>query len=133
MGYAALLLAKVPRYMVLELGDLVFRRRFQVDKSLGMKLRTKWDTTWLLSCIAKSSVSGDLKDLKTGKFISRYAFESLKVYSTCHENNNIRIGDVSLLQKDCQESRPIIQEKRLSCDPVYITFSVYYLYGILSV
>jgi len=30
--------------------------------------------------IAKSSVSGDLEDLKTGKIIGRYAFESLKVF-----------------------------------------------------
>ena len=85
--------AKVPRYVAPELGDLVLRRRFQVDKSLGMKLHTKWDGPYLLSRIAKSGVSGDLEDLKTGKVIGRYAFESLKVYSTYHENKDVRIAD----------------------------------------
>ena len=45
-----------------------------------MKLHAKWDGPYLLSRISKSGVSGDLEDLKTGKFIGRYAFESLKVY-----------------------------------------------------
>ena len=75
-----ILRAKLPRYVAPELGDLVLRRRFQVDKSLGMKLHAKWDGPYLLSRISKSGVSGDLEDLKSGKVIGRYAFESLKVY-----------------------------------------------------
>ena len=91
--YVALLPAKVPKYAPPELGDLVLRRRFQVDKSLGMKLHTKWDGPYLLSRIAKSGVSGDLEDLKTGKVIGRYAFESLKVYSSCQGSKGVRIAD----------------------------------------
>ena len=73
--------AKSPRYEAPRLGDLVLRRRFQVDKSLGMKLHTKWDGPYLLCRVSKSGVSGDLQDLKTNKVIGRYnAFESLKVY-----------------------------------------------------
>lgn len=72
--------AELPRYAVPELGDLVLRRRFPLDKSLGMKLHVKWDGPYKLVRIAKSGVSGDLEDIKTGKVIGRYAFQSLKVY-----------------------------------------------------
>ena len=51
-----------------------------MDKSLGMKLYPKWDEPYRLARISKSGVSGDLEDLKTGKLIGRYAFESLKVF-----------------------------------------------------
>ena len=71
--------AAVPRYAAPQLGDLVLRRRFNVDKSLGMKLYTKWDGPYRLTRIAKSGVSGDIQDLKTGR-VGRYAFESLKVF-----------------------------------------------------
>ena len=67
-------------YAVPQVGDLVLRRRFNVDKSLGMKLYTKWDGPYRLIRIAKSGVSGDIQDLKTGRVIGRYAFESLKVF-----------------------------------------------------
>lgn len=72
--------AAIPRYLAPQQGDLVLRRRFQVDKSLGMKLHTKWDGPFRLSRIAKQGVSGDLEDLKTGRFVGRYAFEALKVF-----------------------------------------------------
>ena len=72
--------AAIPRYAAPELGDLVLRKRFQVDKSLGMKLHAKWDGPYRLSWTSKSGISGDLEDLETGKIIGRYAFESLKVY-----------------------------------------------------
>ena len=75
-----ILWAKLPRYAAPQLGDPVLRRRFQADKSLGMKLHAKWDGPYKLTCISKSGVSGDLEDLKTGKVIGRYAFESLKGY-----------------------------------------------------
>lgn len=51
-----------------------------MDKSLDMELYTRWDGPYLLSKISKSGVSGDLTDLKSGKMIGRYAFESLKVF-----------------------------------------------------
>lgn len=69
-----------PRYATPESGDLVLRRRFKVDKSMGMKLFTKWDGPFLLSRISRSGVSGDLTDLKSGRVVGRYAFESLKVF-----------------------------------------------------
>ena len=47
---------------------------------MGMKLYTKWDGPYRLSRIAKSGVSGNLEDFKTGKVIGRYAFEALKVF-----------------------------------------------------
>ena len=72
--------AAIPRYEMPKIGDLVLRRRFIVDKSLGMKLETKWDGPYRLSRISKSGVSGDLQDLKTGRIIGRYAFEALKVF-----------------------------------------------------
>lgn len=64
--------ARMPRYEAPQLGDLVLRRRFQVDKNLGMKLHTKWGGPYKLTRISKSGVSGDLEDLKTGKVIGRY-------------------------------------------------------------
>ena len=45
-----------------------------------MKLYTKWDGPYWLSKISKSGVSGELTDIKSGKMIARYAFESLKVF-----------------------------------------------------
>ena len=65
-----ILQAKLPRYAAPQLGDLVLRRRFPMDKSLGMKLHAKWDGLYKLARIAKSGVSGNLEDLKTGKVIS---------------------------------------------------------------
>ena len=72
--------AAFPRYHAPKLGDLVLRRRFNVDKSLGMKLYPKWDGPYRLSKISKSGVSGELTDIKSGKMIGRYAFEALKVF-----------------------------------------------------
>ena len=72
--------AEIPRYQTPKLGDLVLRRRFQVEKSLGMKLYAKWDGPYRLTRISKAGVSGDVTDLKTDKVIGRYAFESLKVF-----------------------------------------------------
>ena len=72
--------APIPRFQAPQLGDLVLRRRFAVDKSLGMKLHSKWDGPYLLSRISKSGVSGDLTDLKSGRLLGRYAFEALKVF-----------------------------------------------------
>ena len=63
-----------------KMGDLVLRRRFIVDKSLGMKLETKWDGPYWVSRISKSGVSSDLQDLKTGRIIGQYAFEALRVF-----------------------------------------------------
>lgn len=70
----------IRRYQAPELGDLVLRRRFNVDKSLGMKLHTKWDGPYLLSRVSKSGVSGELMNLRLGKVIGRSAFECLKVF-----------------------------------------------------
>lgn len=70
----------VPRYQSPKLGDLVLRRRFNVEKSLGMKLYTKWDGPYRLSKISKSGVSGYIEDLKTGRVLGRYAFGALKVF-----------------------------------------------------
>ena len=39
----------IPRYEMPKMGNLVLRRRFIVDKSLGMKLETKWDGPYRLS------------------------------------------------------------------------------------
>ena len=72
--------AAIPRYQAPKLRDLVLRRRFNGDKSLGMKLYTKWDGPYRLSKISQSGVSGELTDIKSGKMIGRYAFESLKVF-----------------------------------------------------
>ena len=71
---------KIPRYQNPQVGDLMLRRRVQVDKSLGMKLHSKWNRPYRLCRISTSGVSGDLEDLKTGKVIGRYAFNSLKVF-----------------------------------------------------
>ena len=78
--------AGMPRFQPPEVGDLVLRRRFQVDKSLGMKLYTKWDGPYRLTRIAKSGVSGDIEDLKTGRRVGRYAFEGLKVFVPREQN-----------------------------------------------
>ena len=59
--------AAIQRYAAPELGDLVLTKRFQVDKSLGMKLHAKWDGPYKLNRISKSGISGNLEDLKTGK------------------------------------------------------------------
>lgn len=40
--------ATIPRYAAPQLGDLVLRRRFNVEKSLGMKLFSRWDGTYRL-------------------------------------------------------------------------------------
>ena len=79
------------------MGDLVLRRRFVVDKSLGMKLETKWDGPYRLSRISKSGVSGDLQDLKTGRIVGRYAFEALKVFVP-REAELGPVGWISLLE-----------------------------------
>lgn len=71
---------EITRYQKPQVGDLMLRRRVQVDKSLGMKLHSKWDGPYRLCRISASGVSGDLEDLKTGKVIGRYAFNSLKVF-----------------------------------------------------
>ena len=101
---ARILQAQVPRYEAPQLGDLVLRRRFQVDKSLGMKLHAKWDGPYRLCRISKSGVSGDLEDLKTGKVIGRYAFESLKVYvpreQGCSELEGEWVSHVNGLKKE---------------------------------
>ena len=89
--------AKLPRYAAPQLGDLVLRRQSQVDKSLGMKLHAKWDGPYKLTRISKSGVSGNLEDLKTGKVIGRYAFESLKVYVP-REQRCLEDGWVSLAE-----------------------------------
>ena len=52
--------ATIPCYQALRLGDVVLRRQFNVDKSLGMKLYTKWDGPYLLVRVAKPGVSRDL-------------------------------------------------------------------------
>lgn len=72
------------------MGDLVLRRRFQVDKSLGMKLYTRWDGPFRLARIAKSGVSGDVVDLKTDKLMGRYAFDSLKVLEDRRKSDGAR-------------------------------------------
>ena len=58
--------AAIPRYHAPKVGDLVLRRRFNVDKSLGMKLYPKWDGPYRLSKISKSGVSGELTDICNG-------------------------------------------------------------------
>ena len=68
--------AAIPRFSAPQVGDLVLRCHFQVDKSLGMKLHTKWEGPYELVRVSKSGVSGDLKDLKSDLVIGRYAFES---------------------------------------------------------
>lgn len=73
--------ATVSRRAIPREGDLVLRRRFVVDKSLGMKLYSKWDGPYRLSSIAQPGVSGYLEDLKTGRILGRYAFNTLKVFS----------------------------------------------------
>lgn len=70
----------ISRYQSPKLGDLVLRRRFNVEKSLGMKLHTKWDGPYRLSKIAKPRVSGYIEDLKTDKVLGWYAFWALKVF-----------------------------------------------------
>ena len=87
--------APIPRFRAPQLGDLVLRRRFNVDKSLGMKLHTKWDGPYRLSRISASGVSGDLTDLKTDRFVGRYAFESLKVFVSRDENKESRTEKVA--------------------------------------
>ena len=72
--------AMLPRYSAPQLGDLVLRRRFNVEKSLGMKLFSKWDGPYRLVRIARSGVSGEIADLKTDRIIGRYAFNALKVF-----------------------------------------------------
>lgn len=61
-------------------GDLVLRRRFAVDKSLGMKLYAKWDGPYRLISISPVGTSGYIEDLKTGRILGRYAFNTLKVF-----------------------------------------------------
>ena len=61
-------------------GDLVLRRRFNIDKSLCMKLYKKWDCPYSLSRISRSGVFGYVRDLKTDKLIGRYALDSLKAF-----------------------------------------------------
>ena len=101
--------AKVPRYQAPQLGDLVLRRRFQVEKSLGMKLHTKWDGPYRLSQISKSGVSGYLQDLKTGSVVGRYAFESLKVFVPREEELPLDGSWVSL----CDGLSGIVPQPRL--------------------
>lgn len=70
----------VPRYAMPRVGDLVLRRRFVVDKSLGMKLYAKWDGPYRLISTSHTGTSGDIQDLKTGRHLGRYAFNTLKVF-----------------------------------------------------
>lgn len=70
----------IPRYSMASLNDLVLRRRFAVDKSLGMKLHTRWDGPYRLISISQSGKSGEIQDLKMGKCLGKYAFNTLKVF-----------------------------------------------------
>lgn len=72
--------ADIPRYALPTLGDLVLRRRFVVDKSLGMKLHAKWDGPYKLVTVSQTGTAGEIEDLKTGKRLGRYAFNTLKVF-----------------------------------------------------
>ena len=72
--------AKVPRYHKPQVGDLVLRRRFNVEKSLGMKLYSKWDGPYRMVQLSTSGTAGYLEDLKTGKVLGRYALDALKVF-----------------------------------------------------
>ena len=94
--------AAIPRYEMPQLDDLVLRRRFNVDKSLGMKLHTRWDGPYRLVRIAKPGVSGEIADLKTEAIIGRYAFESLKVFIP-RERMGASVNQVSLAEGLGQE------------------------------
>lgn len=72
--------AVLPRYAAPQVGDLVLRRRVNVDKSLGMKFDTRWDGPYRLVRISASGVSGDIVDLKTDNILGKYALDSLKVF-----------------------------------------------------
>ena len=72
--------AMLPCYSAPQVGDLVLRRRFNVEKSLEMKLFSKWDGPYWLVRIARSGVSGEIADLKMDGIIGRYAFNALKVF-----------------------------------------------------
>ena len=72
--------AAITRFVTPQKGDLVLRRRFKANNSLVMKLYTKWDGLYFLDRIAKSGVSGDLKDLKRVAIAGMDVFESLKVF-----------------------------------------------------
>jgi len=60
-----------------ETGRFSPRCRFKVNKGMGIKLYTRWDGLFLLGHIG---VSGDLRDLKSGLIVRRYAYEALKVF-----------------------------------------------------
>lgn len=85
--------ATVPRFIAPQVGDLVLRRRFKVDKSLGMKLHTKWDGPFLLERLGRSRVSGDLRDLKSGLMIGRYALQALKVFIPREQKEEVAEAD----------------------------------------
>ena len=89
--------AAIPQYEMLKMGVLVLQWRFVVDKSLGMKLETKWDGLYRLSRIPRSGASGDLQDLKTGRVFGRYTFEALKVFIPREEELELE-GWISLLE-----------------------------------
>ena len=73
-------LAPAPRHTPPKVGDLVLRRRFVVDKHLGMKLHAKWEGPYKLVRISQTGTLGEIEDLKTGRQLGRYAFGTLKVY-----------------------------------------------------
>ena len=50
-------------------GDLVLLRRFDVARSLGMKLESQWEGPYRLVDIAYHGSSGRLQDLATGKIV----------------------------------------------------------------
>ena len=80
------ILAPAPRHAPPKVGDLVLRRRFVVDKHLGMKLHAKWEGPYKLVRISQTGTSGEIEDLKTGRQLGRYAFNTLKVYVAREES-----------------------------------------------
>ena len=70
----------IPRYAIPSINDLVLHRRLAVDKGLGMKLQPRWDGPCRLISISQAGTLGDIQDLKTGRRLGRYAFNTLKVF-----------------------------------------------------
>ena len=69
--------ADILRYTFPKISDLVLRRRLVVDKCFGMKLHAKWDGPYKLVTISQTGTSGEIEDLKTGRRLVRYAFNTL--------------------------------------------------------
>lgn len=107
---------KIARYQAPKKGDLVMRRRFLVDKSLGMKLSSKWDGPFKLSRISKSGVSGDLQDLKTNRIIGRYAFQALKVYLPREDVMSREVSWIGLDEGLREAQRDLKVVELASCD-----------------